>query len=111
MIVVVDSDFWDFGWEALAPGRHDATEREQIRDLEWKSPRQMEAEGFDVATDIDVFSKEAMPFLQLFRKGIIVIPEDVKHAGEFLARAAIQAVREPNAPPMQGLEVPTHPKD
>ena len=71
----------------------------------------MEAEGFDVATDIDVFSKEAMPFLQLFRKGIIVIPEDVKHAGEFLARAAIQAVREPNAPPMQGLEVPTHPKD
>ncbi|WP_377510411.1 LacI family transcriptional regulator [Octadecabacter sp. R77987] len=71
----------------------------------------MEAEGFDVATDIDVFSKEPMPFLKLFRKGIIVIPEDVKHAGEFLARAAIQAVREPNAPPMQGLEVPKHPKD
>jgi LacI family transcriptional regulator len=70
----------------------------------------MEAEGFDVATDIDVFSKEAMPFLKLFRQGIIVVPEDVKHAGEFLARAAIQAVREPNAAPMQGLEIPKRPQ-
>ncbi len=56
--------------------------------------------------DIDIFSKEAIPFLNLFRKEIMAINEDVKEAGEFLARAAIQAIKEPHLPPMQGLEVP-----
>ena len=37
---------------------------------------------------------------------IIAINEDVKEAGEFLARAAIQAIKEPHLPPMQGLDVP-----
>ena len=66
----------------------------------------MEAEGFDVGTDIDVFSKEAIPFLKFFRERILVLNEDVSRAGEFLARAAMQAIRAPEAPPMQGLQVP-----
>jgi LacI family transcriptional regulator len=56
--------------------------------------------------DIDIFAKEAIPFLRLFRKEIIAIEEDVKRAGEFLARAAIQAIKEPHLPPLQGLDVP-----
>ncbi len=37
---------------------------------------------------------------------LLKVIEDVKEAGEFLARAAIQAIKEPHLPPMQGLEVP-----
>jgi LacI family transcriptional regulator len=69
----------------------------------------MEAEGFDVGTDIDIFAKEAMPFLGYFRNRIIVLSEDVRHVGEVLAEAAIRAVRQPQEPPMQWLEVPEPP--
>ncbi|OUD08108.1 transcriptional regulator [Marivivens niveibacter] len=57
--------------------------------------------------DIDVFGKEAINFLRIFRRDIIVMKEDVARAGSFLARAAIEAIRDPLAPPMQGLQVPT----
>ncbi|MGZ9809017.1 LacI family transcriptional regulator [Pseudoroseicyclus sp. H15] len=67
----------------------------------------LESAGRVMAQDIDVVAKEAIPFLALFRDTMLVIDEDVRAAGEFLARAAIQAVREPQAPPMQGLEIPT----
>lgn len=66
----------------------------------------LEAQGHHVGRDIDLFAKEAIPFLNLFRREIIAIKEDVKQAGEFLARAAIQAIREPDLPPLQGLDVP-----
>ncbi|MBI1418828.1 MAG: LacI family DNA-binding transcriptional regulator [Limimaricola sp.] len=65
----------------------------------------LESRGRVVADDIDVFAKEAIPFLNLFRPGIIAVREDVARAGEFLARAVMQAVRNPELPPMQGLEV------
>ncbi len=67
----------------------------------------LEELGRQLGRDIDVVSKEAIPFLNLFRPQMIAVGEDVKNAGEFLARAAIQAVRHPELPPMQGLEVPT----
>lgn len=67
----------------------------------------LESLGKVLGQDIDVVSKEAIPFLNLFRPQMIAVSEDVKNAGEFLARAAIQAVRHPELPPMQGLEVPT----
>ena len=51
-------------------------------------------------------AKEAIPFLRLFRPGIIALQEDVARAGDVLARAAIRAIREPEAPPLQDLEVP-----
>ena len=67
----------------------------------------MEEAGFDVGTDIDVFAKEPLPFLKLIRDRILVVDEDIKEAGAVLARAAIQAIREPDAPPLQWLQVPT----
>ncbi len=66
----------------------------------------LEMAGRVVGADIDVFAKEAIPFLHMFRSGIIALNEDVGQAGAFLAQAAMQAVREPDRPPMQGLDVP-----
>lgn len=62
--------------------------------------------GREIGKEIDVFAKEAIPFLRMFRHDIMVIDEDVAKAGEFLARAAIHAAREPHMPPMQFLDVP-----
>lgn len=71
----------------------------------------LESLGRHLGQDIDIVAKEAIPFLGLFRKEIIAIAEDVKAAGEFLARAAIQAIREPHLPPLQRLEVPQDDSD
>ena len=67
----------------------------------------VEQHGAQVGQRIDVFSKEAMPFLKLFRADILTIAEQVNTAGEFLAKAAIQSIRKPDEAPMQGLEVPS----
>lgn len=66
----------------------------------------MESEGFDVGVDVDVCAKEAIQFLHYFREKIIVMTEDIGWAGAFLAKAAIQAIKTPQAPPMQMLQVP-----
>lgn len=65
-----------------------------------------EDRGRALGTDFDVVSKDAIPFLPLFRNGIMIVAEDVERAGTFLARAAIHAAQHPEAPPMQGLDVP-----
>ena len=67
----------------------------------------IEKMGAHVGREIDVYSKEAMPFLRMFRQDILTMSEQVNSAGEFLAKAAIQAVRHPELPPMQSLEVPS----
>ena len=67
----------------------------------------LEDHGKVVGTDFDVIGKEAMPFLTLFRREIIAMQEDVGEAGAFLAKAALAAIREPDAPPLQKLDVPT----
>ncbi|KJZ18942.1 LacI family transcriptional regulator [Loktanella sp. S4079] len=67
----------------------------------------LEQRGAKVGKDIDVYTKEAMPFLNLFRADILTTAEQVGAAGEFLAKAAIQAIRSPTAKPMQHLEVPS----
>lgn len=67
----------------------------------------LEQNGGKVGREIDVITKEAMPFLEYFRADVLTISEMVNTAGDFLARAAIQAVRNPNDPPMQQLEVPS----
>lgn len=67
----------------------------------------LEQHGAQVGQQIDVFAKEAMPFLKLFRADILTLSEQVNTAGDFLAKAAIQAIRKPDEPPMQGLEVPS----
>lgn len=67
----------------------------------------IEQHGATVGQEIDIASKEAMPFLKLFRADILTVSEQVNLAGEFLAKAAMQAVKDPGAAPMQGLEVPS----
>ena len=67
----------------------------------------LEQHGAQVGKQIDVFAKEAMPFLKLFRADILTLSEQVNTAGDFLAKAAIQAIRKPDETPMQGLEVPS----
>jgi LacI family transcriptional regulator len=67
----------------------------------------MEQNGKVVGTDIDVISKEVVPYLKLFRSEILTLSEEVGTAGAFLAKAAIHAIRNPDEPPMQYLEVPS----
>ncbi|SHJ06352.1 LacI family transcriptional regulator [Wenxinia saemankumensis] len=67
----------------------------------------MEAEGFDVGTDVDIVAKEAFPILKAFRSRILVVTENVRETGDFLAQAAIRAIRFPGEPPLHHLEVPT----
>jgi len=64
--------------------------------------------GMTLGSDVDVVAKEAVPFLRLFRREILTLPESVGSAGVFLARAAIQAIQHPEQPPMQFLEVPEY---
>jgi LacI family transcriptional regulator len=66
----------------------------------------IESRGLTVGREVDVFTKEAVPFLKFFREPILVVREDVKRAGEFLARAAMQAARQPDLPPLQHLDQP-----
>lgn len=62
--------------------------------------------GLSVGKDVDVFSKEAIPFLKRFRKPILTVHEDVGTAGNFLAKAVMKRIADPTIPPMQGLETP-----
>ncbi len=66
----------------------------------------LEKAGLTVGDQVDVFSKEAIPFLQRFRPAIHALHEDALAAGEFLARAAIERIEHPEKPVMQFLEVP-----
>lgn len=65
----------------------------------------IEGLGLKVGDQIDVSAKEAIPFLQSYRSEILTMAEKVGVAGEFLAEAAIRAIRDPDNP-MQELEVP-----
>jgi len=67
----------------------------------------VEANGCRVGSDIDVVSREAIPFLKMFRSEVLVAHEDVAEAGHFLARALLQRIDKPELPPMQYLDVPT----
>ena len=66
----------------------------------------LERQGVKLGQEVDVFSREAIPFLKYFRPQIHLMREDVGWVGTHLARAVVQAIRAPNAKPLQGLEVP-----
>jgi len=70
----------------------------------------LERIGRSTGRDVDVFAKEAVPFLNLFRPGILTVQEDVATAGAFLARAACRAIETPDLSPLQGLDVPEPPE-
>ena len=67
----------------------------------------LEAAGRMPGGAIEVFTTEAVPMLNRCREQIMVIPEGGGPAGHVVAQAAIQAIRAPDKPPMQGLETPT----
>lgn len=67
----------------------------------------IEKHGRIIGQDIDVFSKETVPILKMFRDNILVERENVGRAGQFLAQAAMQQLQNPDLPLMQHLEVPT----
>jgi LacI family transcriptional regulator len=64
--------------------------------------------GREIGGDLDLFSKEALPFLRRFRRNILSVHEDVSTAGAFLAKAAMQRIADPSRAPMQGLETPRY---
>jgi LacI family transcriptional regulator len=66
-----------------------------------------ERAGFQIGVDFDVVAKEAITFLKRFRKEIIVLHEDVNHAGGFLARAVIAAIERRSPEQGQFVETPT----
>jgi LacI family transcriptional regulator len=66
----------------------------------------LEDAGRSLGDGIDVFSKETVPILDLFRAGILKEPEDVAKAGRFLARAAVQAAARDGSPMLQDLDRP-----
>lgn len=66
----------------------------------------LEGSGYVIGKDVDLISKEASRILKSFRKEILVVPEDVTKAGDFLCRAVMHAVDHPDMPPMQHLEQP-----
>jgi len=67
----------------------------------------LEAKGRLIGAEFDVLSKETVPFLKLFRPGILTIQEDVEKAGLFLAQAALREVERKDGPPMQQMDIPT----
>lgn len=64
-----------------------------------------ERAGRSVGEDIDILSKETSPFLAHFRPRMLVVQEDISEAGAFLARAVVQAIEAPEAPPLQKVAV------
>lgn len=66
----------------------------------------IEEAGKTLGADFDIFSKETVPILSLFRPQILVAREDVTKAGAFLARAAITLVSKSPSPLMQDLDSP-----
>lgn len=66
----------------------------------------LEDSGLKIGPEFDVFSKETVPILDLFRPGILTIQEDVTQAGRFLADAAVKAAKGESDEPIQGLDYP-----
>lgn len=67
----------------------------------------IEKRGLELGTDIDVYSKEVVPILKMFRQNIIAELEDIANAGQHLANAVVQMLSDPELPPLQHLEIPT----
>jgi LacI family transcriptional regulator len=64
------------------------------------------APGLTLGVEIDIASKEAIPMLHRFRRALLVVPEDVGRAGDFLARALMDTIDRRTGGALQGLEVP-----
>jgi len=63
--------------------------------------------GLRIGGDFDLAAKEAIRFLNFFRREMIVLNEDVSQAGPFLALAVMDLIegKQPESP-AQHLDVP-----
>lgn len=68
--------------------------------------RGLEKAGKTIGQELDVFSKETIEILNAFRPAVLTLYEDSWAAGDFLARAALDRIENPDKPPMQFLEAP-----
>jgi LacI family transcriptional regulator len=62
--------------------------------------------GRTIGTDVEVIVKGSRRLLGMVNPGICVIEENTQRAADFLARAVLQAIRNPKLPPMQEVEQP-----
>jgi len=62
--------------------------------------------GRTLQTDMDVVVKETPDVLVWLPPGILTVPEDTRVAGNFIARALLRRIKDPNAPLSQKLIVP-----
>ena len=67
----------------------------------------LEKLNLEIGQDLDVMVREFIPLLKRFRPSLITVPEDVAAAGDFLAKAVLHRIAEPDQLPMQALETPT----
>jgi LacI family transcriptional regulator len=65
-----------------------------------------EQSGGVLGRDFDLVAKEAIPVLRRFRRDIIIVPEDVGRAGDFLAHALVATIEKRALDQRQRLEVP-----
>ncbi|MBS1303102.1 LacI family transcriptional regulator [Loktanella sp. SALINAS62] len=65
------------------------------------------ANGLTMGHDVDIYTKEALNFMRRVWPEVLAISEDVSAAGDFLARAAMAQVMDPDARLMQYLDKPT----
>ena len=63
--------------------------------------------NLEIGQDLDVIVREFIPLLKRFRPSLISVSEDVAAAGDFLAKAVLHRIAEPDQLPMQTLETPT----
>ena len=67
--------------------------------------------GLRIGRDFDLVAKEAISFLHRFRREILVVKEDVGHAGTFIAQSLIAAIERRAPDQGQFLERPTRADD
>ncbi|MCC5991065.1 MAG: substrate-binding domain-containing protein [Rhodobacteraceae bacterium] len=69
----------------------------------------LEDAGLTIGRDIDIVAKETFPILDLVPRDIKVEHEDVRKAGAFLARAALNEISQAGASHMQQIDAPVFP--
>ena len=62
--------------------------------------------NLSIGKDFDNVTREFMPLFAHLDDSIISVLEDIRGAGEFLARAIVQSIESPDDVPMQMLDLP-----
>ena len=69
----------------------------------------LEDAGLTIGRDIDIFAKETFPILDVVCRNLGIEHEDVRKAGAFLARAALNEIDPAGTPHMQHIDGPEQP--